>query len=196
MNRVSGTHRRTALARIAVAIPALAAVPTLLVGCSPTYDWREVRADDSGCRVLMPGKPARLTRPIVLDGLRVEMAMQGAQAAQTAFTVGTVKLPDDSDATRRQALEAMRTGMVRNIGGRELSVRELPVPLIDAGGATVGSVVGFEVEAHGRMRDEPATLIARFVASGSTAWQCVVLGTHVEREPADTFLQSFRLVRA
>jgi hypothetical protein len=38
--------------------------------------------------------------------------------------------------------------------------------------------------------------MARFVAVGAKAWQCVVLGPAVEREHAQTFLRSFRLVRA
>lgn len=195
MKHVSGSARRSAVIRIAAVAPALAGLPLLLAGCSPPYDWREVRAEDGSSMVLMPGKPAKLTRPIDLNGLRVDMAMHGAQAVETAFTVGTVTLPDASDATRRRALDAMRTGMVRNIDGTERSVREVSVPLVDAQGRSVGTVAGVEVEATGRMRDADATLIARFVAAGSKAWQAVVLGPRVEREPAETFLQSFRLVR-
>jgi hypothetical protein len=90
----------------------------------------------------------------------------------------------------------MRVGMVRNIGGTERVVRELTVPVVDAGGRTVGSVPAIEVEATGRMKDQDAVLMARFVASGQKAWQCVVLGPRVEREQAQTFLRSFRLVRA
>jgi hypothetical protein len=185
-----------ALIRLAWSVPALAVAPVLLGACSPTYNWREVRAEDGGCLVLMPARPSKQTRAIELAGLRVDMAMQGAQAADTAFSVATVALPDDADETRQRALEAMRVGMVRNIAGDERSVRALEVPVVDTLGLAVGTVAGVEVEAVGRMRDKEATLIARFVAAGPKAWQCVVLGTHVEREPAATFLQSFKLVRA
>jgi hypothetical protein len=168
----------------------------LLAGCSPTYDWREVRAEDGASLVLMPGKPAKLTRAIDLDGMKVDMAMQGAQAAETAFTMASVTLPEASDEMRLKALQAMRVGMVRNIAGTERAVRELTVPVVDAGGRTVGSVPAIEVEATGRMNDREAVLMARFVAVGPKAWQCVVLGSRIEREPAQTFLGSFRLVQA
>lgn len=55
---------------------ALAAV--LLGACSPEYNWREVRAADQGYVVMLPGKPASMTRTIQLDGLEVPMTMQGA----------------------------------------------------------------------------------------------------------------------
>jgi hypothetical protein len=196
MKHVSGSARRKAVFRIVAGVPALAGLPAWLAGCSPVYDWREVRDEEGASLVLLPGKPARLTRPIMLEDLRVDMAMHGAQAADTAFTVGAVRLPDATDETRRRVLDAMRAGMVRNIGGKETAVRALQVPVVDPQGRTVGAVDAIEVEATGRMRDDDATLIARFVAVGPRAWQCVVLGTRVEREPAVTFLQSFKLVRS
>jgi hypothetical protein len=194
MKHVSGSGRRAALTGFA----ALAMAPSvsLLAGCSPTYDWREVRTEEGDCMVLMPGKPAKLTRPIDLAGLQVRMSMQGAQAADTAFTIAAVGLPEDSEPVRAAAIAAMRTGMVRNIGGVERDVREIRVPVVDTQGRTVAQVPGIEVEATGRMRDDDAALFARFVALGPKAWQCVVLGRRVEREPAATFLQSMRLVRA
>jgi hypothetical protein len=216
MKQVPGSARRDALARLAWAGPALrlafapsAGLPAsiarllalgvaapALAACSPTYDWREVRAEDGASMVLMPAKPAKLTRPIDLGGLKVEMAMQGARAEDNAFTLASVQLPDDSEATRRQAIEAMRLGMVRNIGGTERAVRELTVPIVDPTGKALGTAPAIEIEATGRMKDRDAVLMARFVAVGAKAWQCVVLGPAVEREHAQTFLRSFRLVRA
>jgi hypothetical protein len=215
MKQVPGSARRGALARLAWGGPvvcqalsplggmsgaawrllALGAATPALAACSPTYDWREVRAEDGASRVLMPAKPAKLTRPIDLGGLKVDMAMQGARVDDNAFTLASVRLPDDSELTRRQALEAMRAGMVRNIAGTEQVVRELTVPIVDPTGKVVGAAAAIEVEASGRMKDRDAVLMARFVALGARAWQCVVLGPAVEREQADTFLRSFRLVR-
>jgi hypothetical protein len=216
MKQVPGSARRDALARLARGVPALrlalatsggaigpatrlllaGAASPVLAGCSPTYDWRETRAEDGASMVLMPAKPAKLTRPIDLGGLKVDMAMQGARVDDIAFTMASVELPDDSEATRRQALDAMRLGMVRNIGGTERAVRELTVPIVDPTGKTVGAAAAIEVEATGRMKDRDALLVARFVAVGAKAWQCVVLGPAVPPEHAQTYLRSFRLVRA
>jgi hypothetical protein len=192
LGRLARSERVGACGRIrwiGVAVAVLAAI-----GCSPAYDWREVRADDDGFVVLLPAKPARMTRPVNLDGLRVDMSMRGAQAGQASFTVGAVALPDDGEVARKAA-GAMRIAMVRNIGGTERASRPVSVPIVDAQGKPVGTATGVEVEAAGRMREQPATLLARFVTHERQAWQCVVLGPQVDREQAAVFLDSFRVLR-
>jgi hypothetical protein len=166
-----------------------------LVGCSPEHDWREVRADDSGFMVTLPAKPARMSRPINLEGLKVDMSMIGAQARDVAYTVGAIVLPDATDAVRTAALASMRAAMVRNIAGTERASRPVQVMRVDAAGVRIGSVEGVEVEATGRMRDADAVLIARFVGLGAQAWQAVVLGARPDRELAAQFLDSLKLVR-
>jgi hypothetical protein len=166
-----------------------------LAGCSPEHDWREIRAEDQGYLVMLPAKPARMTRSINLEGLTVEMAMAGAQVREVAYTVGTVVLPDASDAMRTKALGAMRTAMVRNIGGTVGAERTVRVARVDAAGQRTGTVDGLEIEAGGRMRDRAATLIARFVAIGPQVWQAVVLGPEPDREHAAQFLESLKLMR-
>jgi len=185
---------RRPAARIACAALALAAAASL-AACSPEHDWREVRAEDGGYRVMLPARAARMTRAVELDGLRVDMTMYGAQARGVAYTVATATLPDDTEATRERALAVMRVAMVRNIGGTERGSRPVAVAMIDAGGAPAGTVPGVEVEAAGRMRDADAVLLARFVARGTRVWQAVVLGPTPDREQAAVFLESLKLQR-
>ncbi len=47
-----------------VVTAALAAI--LLAGCAPEYNWREVRSAEQGYLVMLPGKPASMTRRILL----------------------------------------------------------------------------------------------------------------------------------
>jgi hypothetical protein len=187
----AGTCRsatRAALAAVAIAAAAM------LAACSPEHDWREIRAEDARFMVMLPARPATLTRPIDLDGQRFDMTMQGAQAREVAYTVGTVTLPDGSDASRQRALAAMRLAMVRNIGGTERAARPVEVVLVDPGGQPAGRAPGIEIEAVGRMRDREAVLIARFVGTGAQVWQAVVLGPQPDRENAALFLESLKLV--
>jgi hypothetical protein len=172
-------------------------VPPLvwLVGCSPELDWREIRAEDVHVLVTLPAKPARLTRTINLEGLTLEMIMLGAQAREVAYTVGTVVLPEDTDAMRARALGSMRAAMVRNIGGTVSAERPVQVVRVDMGGQRTGAADAVEIEAGGRMRDRDATLIARFVAVGTQAWQAVVLGPHPDSEAATLFLESLKLMK-
>jgi hypothetical protein len=181
--------------RRAVAGWLLAPLAAGMAGCSPEHDWREVRAEDGAFIVMLPARPARMTRPINLDGFALEMTMHGAQAREVAYTVGTAVLPDASAATRERALAAMRAAMIRNIGGTERASRAVRVALVDAAGQGTDTVAGLEVEAVGRMRDRDATLVARFVGVGGRIWQAVVLGPAPDREQAALFLGSLKLVR-
>ena len=182
-------------ARRAVAGWLLAPPVAWLAGCSPEHDWREVRADDAGFRVMLPARPAKMTRPINLQGLALEMTMHGAQAREVAYTVGTVVLPDASAATRDRALASMRAAMLRNIGGTERTSRTVRVARVDASGAPAGAIEAVEIEATGWMRERDATLFARFVGLGAQAWQAVVLGPSPEREQVALFLESLKIVR-
>ena len=172
-------------------------VPPLvwLAGCSPELDWREIRAEEAHVLVTLPAKPARLARTINLEGLTLEMTMLGAQAREVAYTVGTIALPKDSDSMRARALASMRAAMVRNIGGTVSAERPVQVVRVDPGGQRVGAADAVEIEAGGRMHDRDATLIARFVAVGTQAWQAVVLGPRPDREAATLFLESLKLMK-
>jgi hypothetical protein len=168
---------------------------TLLAACSPEFDWREIRVDDSSFVALLPAKPASMTRRIELEGLSLDMTMHGAKVSDTAYTIGVIKLPDSSEATQSKALAAMQAAMVRNISGTERGNRPVSMTQVDASGARVGAVVGNEIEAIGRMGDREARLLARFVAVDARAWQVVVLGPDTHREQAEQFLESVRLIR-
>jgi hypothetical protein len=144
----------------------------------------------------MPSRPARMTQPVDLDGLRLTMSMQGSLVRDVAYTVGTASLPQGADqAVGAQALDVMRRAMVRNIEGEQRSARPVSFSIIDGSGAVVGSVEGLEVEAVGRMRGQEATLIARFANVDARVWQIVVLGPRPDREQAAMFLDSVRLIR-
>lgn len=166
-----------------------------LVGCSPEHDWREIRSEEAAVVVMLPAKPARMTRPINLDGLRIDMTMIGAEVRGIAYTVGAIELPDEADATRQRALAAMRVAMVRNIGGTERAARSVAVARIDPGGGPRGTIEGVEIEAGGRMRERDVVLIARFVGVGRHAWQAVVLGDRPDPELVSQFLGSLKVMR-
>jgi len=169
---------------------------TLLAGCAPEYNWREVRSAEQGYLVMLPGKPASMTRRILLGDAEVSMTMQGARVDETSFTVAVASLPDDRPATRERAGDAMRAGMLRNIAGSEHSASLLEVPVVDAAGARQGREPALRVEAGGSAQGKPVTMLAGFATRGARAYQWVVLGPRPDREQAKTFLDSFRLLQA
>lgn len=134
-----------------------------------------------------------MSRPVDLDGLAVEMSMQGARTREQTFTLAWVVLPDAAPATRERAVAAMSTGMLRNIGAGEIARTEREVAVVDAGGTRVASQSALAVVATG---DRPAAgtgMRAIFVARGNRAWQAVAMGTPLDDEAAATFLDSFAI---
>lgn len=173
---------------------AAAACALALAACAPEYDWRETRPPGSGYLVMLPGKPASMSRRIHLDELAVTMAMSGARVGERSFTVGVVALPDSQEATRVKAGAAMRTAMVRNIGGRETGAVDAAVPVVDPAGRATATQGGVRVEASGRLGDRPLHLSALFVARAGRAWQAVTIGPAPDAGHAEAFLDSFRIV--
>lgn len=163
----------------------------VFAGCSPTYDWREVRGSNAPYVALLPGKPAAHTRPVNLNGIEVPMTMTAAEVEDVVFAVGSATLPDPAQAPF--ALEAMKTALVRNINGKVRSEKELPPTL-------QSSVPVRHLEAAGTppsatQAREPHLLLARLMAKDGRVYQLLVLGpeSKVDREQADTFLSSFKV---
>lgn len=174
--------------------PAVAVAVALLAACSPEFNWREVHAPDGDYRVMLPGKPASMTRDIRLEDLSVPMTMQGARVDESSFTVAVAKLPDGEAGTREIALAAMRAGMLRNISATSEKVTQTTVTLVDASGVMRGRAPALRVDAQGSVNGKPAQMTAGFVSLGTRAYQWVVIGSVTPAEQVSTFIESFRLV--
>ncbi|HEY8605710.1 MAG TPA: hypothetical protein VIM12_01190 [Noviherbaspirillum sp.] len=165
---------------------AAALAAALLSGCSPTYDWREIRGDGAPYLIMLPSKPASHTRAVVLDGTEVQMTMTGAEADDVSFTVATAELPDAAQA--QKTLQVMKSAMVRNIGGSVKQEKPVQVAGTAAGGTEVTAVGAPDASGRARM------LAARFFVLDRRVFQLVVLGPEgtVPQEALDTFFASFK----
>jgi len=155
---------------------------SLMTGCSPKFDWREVRGSDAPYVVALPGKPATHARTVDLDGVQVMMSMTAAETDGVTFAVGTAELPDAAQA--KNALVAMKTALVRNIGGTITNEKsESALISVEASGPPGAGSGG-----------QPRLLLARFIAQDKRVYQLVVVGREnaVARDAADTFFTSFR----
>jgi len=147
------------------------------MGCSPKFDWREVRGAGAPYKISLPAKPASHARAVNLDGLQVTMTMTAAEVDHITFAVGAIEVADEAQA--HKALQAMRTALLRNIEGTVK--REVVTPQM------------IDIEASGASR----MLLGHFVAKGKFVYQVVALGPEStlsqppSREAADIFLTSF-----
>jgi hypothetical protein len=168
----------------------------LLAACSPAFNWREVKDIEQGFSVLLPGKPATMTRSIDLDGLPVSMTMTGARAEQGLFSVGSIRLAnaDTDPALRERALTAMRVAMLRNVGASVAEPRPVRIARTDLAGTAIGQVDAVMVQAPGRVADRVVVLSALFAGRGDRLWQAVAILPEAHSAQAQTLLDSFRII--
>lgn len=178
--------------------PVVIALTVLLaLGCSPRFEWREVRGD--GFAASLPGRPQTVTRDVDLAGARVAMTMWSTGIGPTIFAIGTARLPASAiadDAARAAALAYFRDALVRNIGATDATVRTGSPPPLPVGG-TRRLLASSAVEAVGRPGPDgrKSRLAARFFIVDDRFFQVVALGAEGEIPPEvlETFFTSFRL---
>lgn len=77
------------------------AAPVLLAaaaGCSPTFNWREVRAEPSGLKVMLPCKPDKAARRVPMAGGEVELSVLGCDTGGATYAVLQAELADAARA--------------------------------------------------------------------------------------------------
>ena len=146
---------------------ALAAALLALAACAPQYNWREVRGEGAPYVVALPARPASFSRDIDLNGTHVRMTMMAAEVEHTTFAVGTAELPSAPQA--QASLEAMKTAIVRNIGGTIREQKTLTMP--QSIHADSGRLAVISMTASGRgdqnTGGQPRVLFARVVTRRS-----------------------------
>jgi hypothetical protein len=155
-----------------------------LSACSPRFDWREVRGTDAPFTVLMPAKPSTQARPVNIGGTTVTMTMTAADVNGLTFAVGSAEFADAAQAAA--ALDAMKTALVRNIGGTILHEQ--------AASAAPPPAASIRVDAIGPGGNRQQHLFARLLARDRRVYQVLVVGAEkaIERDAVDMFLDSFK----
>ncbi|MEC5408380.1 hypothetical protein VOM14_22775 [Paraburkholderia sp. MPAMCS5] len=179
--------RAASAARVAACALALGAA---LSACSPTFNWRTIMNNDNGYTVDLPAKPGNDQRAVQIDGTPMQMAMQTAEAGDAVFAVGTLMLPDDSEATQSKAIDFLRTGLARNVGVAP-DAHAVQIPL-----AAGGKVPGLEMKLSGQAGSdhETRTVYARLVARGRHVYQAAIIASKpLPQEQVDQFFSSFQL---
>jgi hypothetical protein len=86
----------------------------LLVACTPTHNWREIRPGGAGLVALWPCKPDQAQRTVVLAGREVALHMSSCDVAGQTFAAGAIGLPeglaasDVVSAWRKASLASLR----------------------------------------------------------------------------------------
>jgi len=175
-----------------------------MVGCSPRFDWREVRSASDGYVVSLPGKPQIVTRDLELplDGgpQKVSMTMTSTGVGPTMFAVGVAHLPagaPQDTAAAQTSIAFFRDGLLRNIGARNVEKESTP-PAGRIAASALRASTSFEARGQiGRPGEtpEPARLAARIYVVDDRIYQMVAMGRagDLPDQEIETFFTSFQL---
>jgi len=161
-----------------------------LAGCSPAWDWREVRLDDAPLAALLPCKPDRGSRAVVLAGESVELRMIGCDMGGATFAVSQVRLGPGAPAAA--ALLQWRAAVLANMQARD--VREQPFqPAGSLGLPQSVRLTASGLRADARPVGAQAVWFARSSPDGLWLFHAVIYADAIKPEVADTFFGGLKL---
>lgn len=170
----------------------LAAAFLTLAACSPTFNWREVRPDNTGLSLLLPCKPDRAERTVPLGGQPVALRMLGCDAGGATFAVAVADIVDASKAEAVLAqwqalmLANMKAGPVGLVAGATQVSSFRPPGMATGAPALL-------VKAQGQRADGRAVAgQAAYFARGSQLFQVVLYADVMSAEVAETFFSSLK----
>lgn len=158
-----------------------------LAACSPAFNWREVRPENTRLNLLLPCKPDKAEKVVPLGGQATTLAMLGCEAGGATFAVAVADLGDAGRAGPVLALwqDLALANMKAAPGTRQqlaLQVR----------GASAGLPV-VRVQAQGQRPDGTAVSgQAAYFAQGPQVFQVVMYAPQIAPEVAETFFSSLK----
>jgi hypothetical protein len=151
-----------------------------LAACSPGLNWREVEL--GRLRTLMPCKPDRASRPVVLAGQTLSMEVTGCEAEGTLFAISRTQSTDAAQASA--LLLALRQASLENVHMRVVQ------PMANSGDAHTS----FDLLVQGQ-RPDGSPLQARFkwLQADAEVYQIAAFAGHLGAEQTDNLVNEVRL---
>ena len=168
------------------ALSALAASLLLMAACSPAFNWRDVRPDDTTLSLLLPCKPDKAQRSVPLGGQPTELAMLGCDAGGVTFALAVATVRDASQLAAVQAgWQAATLANMKATGAGQTTYLKVP-------GASLQPPAVL-VRASGQRADgQPVTSQAAYFAQGRQLFQAVIYADKLQPEAAETFFSSLK----
>ena len=162
------------------------AASLLLPACSPAFNWRDVRPDNTALSLLLPCKPDKAQRSVPVGGQPTELVMLACDAGDATFALAVATVPDASQIAAVQAgWQAATLANMKADGPGQ--IKPLKVP-----GASVQPAAVL-VQASGQRADgQPVTSQAAYFAQGRQLFQAVIYAAKLQPEAAETFFSSLK----
>lgn len=186
---IANSLRSPATRRPARPIAALLAGTLALVGCSPTFNWRDLRPANTPLQALMPCKPDVAERNLPLAGTPTVVHMNSCDAGGLTFAVAWAEVQDPSRIP--EVLSAWRAGTLANLRTGP-STQEPPAPESEV--RVSGADATLAVQASGQgPGGEPVQVQALYFSKGPQVFQAAVYGKRLPSEALTTFFEGLQL---
>lgn len=156
----------------------------LAVGCSPTFNWREVRAEPTPLTAILPCKPDRVTREVPMANRKVELTALSCEAGGATFALLFADIGESARLGEVLAQWNIATlANLRNAGGQATPFRPPGALALPQSVQVVaaGQRHGSKVESH-----------AAYFAQGSRVYQAVIYAGQLRPEAVDGFFSGLR----
>ena len=159
----------------------------VLAACSPAFNWREVRPDDTRLSLLLPCKPDKAQKVVPLGGKPTTLSMLGCDAGGVTFAIAVADLGDAARAG--PVLAGWQSVTLANMKAAAGTAKSMPLKV--AGASPEPAAI--RVSATGQRAD--GTVVhgqAAYFASGTQVFQAVMYAPAIEPEAAETFFASLK----
>ena len=176
------------MSRFPVFFAAALAACLALAACSPAFNWREVRPENTRLQVLLPCKPDKAEKVVPLGGQATTLSMLGCDAGGATFAVAVADVGDAAQAASVLALWQELT--LANMKAAPDTRQVIDQKIIGASAA----VPIVRVQAQGQRADGTAVSgQAAYFAQGSQVFQVVLYAPKIAPDVAETFFSSLKL---
>lgn len=154
-------------------------------GCSPTFNWREVRVEPTPLTAMLPCKPDKAKREVPMAGRKVELTAWSCEAGGATFALLFADVGDP--ARLGEVLAQWNTATLANLrsGGGTASPFRPP--------GALALPQSLKVVAAGRRSDGSAVEShAAYFAHGSHVYQAVIYAGQLRPEATDGFFAGLR----
>ena len=167
----------------AATVGTLTAVIGLLAACSPTFNWREVRPEETRLALLLPCKPDKAEKMVPLGGRPTPLRLLGCDAGGATFAVAVADVGDVARVA--EVLTQWQTLTLANMKAGPPQLTALPLK------GAAPSPAPVLVKAQGQRADGMAVSgQAAYFAQGTQVFQAVVYAGKLAPEVAETYFES------
>ena len=155
-----------------------------LAACNPTFNWRDVRLEDTRLSLLMPCKPDTAQKTVPMAGQPTELMLLSCDAGGVTFAVAAADVKDASKVAATLAqwqsatLANMKAAPATNAAALKIA------------GAAGGAVL---VKATGqRANGQAVGSQAAYFVQGTQVFQAVMYADKISVDVAETFFSGLK----